>query len=88
MSYVAFDASGFIGMTFGQKAKYTHAWNTFQRIQLFDSNVSTLRATGDTTLRYYTYPTQTEILTFREGLALHLQSIPYLSTLWRPVEKN
>jgi hypothetical protein len=88
MSYVAFDASGFIGMSFGQNAKYETAWNTFRRIQLFNSNVSTLRASGDNTIRYYTFPTQNEILTFQQGQFLHFQSLPYLSTLWRTVEKN
>jgi hypothetical protein len=87
MSYVAFDASGFIGMSFGQNQAYTTAWNTFTRIQLYDSNVSTLRSGGAANLGYYQYPTQDELLRFKQGRQLHLQSLPYLSTLWKPVEK-
>lgn len=88
MSYVAFDASGFIGMSFGQNAKYETAWNKFTQIQLFDSNVSTLRAGGDCNIQYYKFPSYGELATFKQGQFLHLQSLPYLSTLWRLVEKN
>ena len=57
-----FDVSGFQGLSIGQLRKYKQDWDTFNRIQAFNLNISTLRsqagvgAPGATSpLQYYIY---------------------------------
>lgn len=89
MSNYCWDASGFIGNPFGLNQKYKTAWDTFNRIQTFNSNVSTLRfTTGNTSLQYYNYINYTEKINFEQGQFLHFKSLPGLSSLWLTVQKN
>jgi|LauGreDrversion4_2_1035121.scaffolds.fasta_scaffold278178_4 hypothetical protein len=83
--FKCFDASGFAGLTYNQKNEYSMAWNTFNRVQLFDSNVSTVRAAGNTTIQYYRFPTNSERYLFTEGRSLHLKTLPALSSFWAPI---
>ncbi len=75
-------------MSFQQNGTYKTAWDTFNRIQMFDSNVSTLRFQGATNLHYYNFSNYTEKALFSQGQFLHYKSIPYLSTLWVTVQRN
>lgn len=84
-TYFVYDASGFSGLTFSQNQKNREAWNTFERIQLFNSNVSTMNNSG-ANLRYYTFSNYSEKNQFTEGQLLHLKSHPYFSTLWYNIE--
>ena len=89
MSYIPFDASGVSGISFGLNQTLRTSWDTFTRIQLHDSNVSTIKGVGSTTtLRYYTFPTYAEKIQFTQGQSLHLQTYPYLSSLWYSVQRN
>jgi hypothetical protein len=82
-----YDASGFSGLTFSQNQKYKTAWDTFNRIQTFDSNVSTLN-NGGASLRYYNFSNYDEKNQFIEGQYLHLKALPYYSTLWFSINKS
>jgi hypothetical protein len=86
--YIPFDASGFLCLGFGQKADYKTSWDTFTRIQLYDSNVSTVRGSSLRTPPYYHFADYQEKNQYTEGRSLHIYSYPYLSTLWKPVQKN
>lgn len=83
-----FDASGFLVLTARQNQQYREAWDTFNRIQSVNSNVSTLRALGKTDIWYYNYVSNTEKVKFTEGQSLHMRVYPSLSSLWTTVEKN
>jgi|LakMenEpi03Aug12_release.lakeMendotaPanAssembly.Ray.scaffolds.fasta_scaffold715126_2 hypothetical protein len=83
-----FDASGFLVLTARQNQQYREAWDTFNRIQSVNSNVSTLRAFGRTNIWYYNYVSNTEKMKFIEGQSLHMRIYPSFSTLWQTVEKN
>jgi hypothetical protein len=87
MNY-CYDASGFIGMSFQQNQEYKTSWATFNRIQTFDSNVSTLRFQGSPNLYYYNFINYAEKAQYSQGQFLHYKSIPYLSTLWVSVQRN
>jgi len=82
------DISGVSGLSFSQRLDYTNAWNTFNRIQTYNSNVSTLINSGTSGQHYYNFSNYTEKNMFNRGQLLHLQSYPYYSTLWYSVEKN
>jgi len=83
-----FDASGFLVLTARQNQEYREAWDTFNRIQSVNSNVSTLRAIGKKDIWYYNYVSNVERMKFIEGQSLHMRTYPAFSTLWATVEKN
>lgn len=80
------DLSGFKFLTFTQKTNYYEAWATFNRVQDYNSNVSTLRAAGDLGLTYYQFLTGTEKTLFLQGRSLHVQSYP--NSNWEIVQQN
>lgn len=83
-----YDASGFLCLNFQQNQLYKTAWDTFNRIQTYDSNISTLRFQGVPNLYYYNFSNYTEKALYSQGQFLHYKSIPYLSTLWVSVQRN
>ena len=84
---VCFDLSGFQYMGQIQKLQYLTAWNTFNQVQTYNSNVSTLRATGAyPNLSYYQFITQQEKATFTTGQFLHQQRYP--TSNWNAVQQN
>ncbi len=70
------DLSGFKFLTFSQKDEYKRAWQIFNNVQTFNSNVSTLRFNGDLTLTYYQFISGEEKTKFLQGRFLHIQSYP------------
>jgi hypothetical protein len=89
MSYVDYDLSGASGLSFGIAQTNRAAWDTFTRVQLYDSNVSTIKGLGSTTtLHYYNFPTYAEKMQFTQGQFLHLQSYSVSKKLWYSVERN
>jgi len=86
---VCFDLSGFTGLSFGTAAQYKTDWNTFERIQDYNSNVSTARAAAAISaagLTYYTYKSGIEQMSFINGQNLHYKRYP--SSNWNAVQKN
>lgn len=81
-----FDVSGFATMSIGSLRMYETYWTTFNRIQAYDSNVSTLRHAGNTTLAYYQYQGYDERNAFTNGRLLHINRYP--TSNWAVVEKN
>ena len=81
-----FDVSGFATLSIGTLLQYQTWWGTFERIQEYDTNVSTLRQAGNTSLTYYTYMTLTERNEYTNGRMLHIFRYP--DSNWNPVEKN
>ena len=65
---------------------YRNDWNTFNRIQAFNSNVSTLRSAGEQGISYYTYVNYAEKESFRNGQQLHTLYLP--NSNWNVVQKN
>jgi hypothetical protein len=63
------------------------SWTTFNRIQSYNSNVSTLRHDG-ANLLYYTYTDFSERNKFTKGQFLHFTVYPELSNFWNPVNKD
>jgi hypothetical protein len=80
------DLSGFKFLTFSQKSEYTRAFQLFDTIQNYNSNVSTLRFQGQTTLTYYQFISNVEKTKFLQGRFLHIQSFP--NSNWDFVEQN
>jgi hypothetical protein len=51
-----------------------------------NSNISTIRSTGDKTVNYYTYVTYDELTSFQRGQYLHVQRYP--ASNWNAVSKD
>ena len=84
--YSCFDLSGIKGLTPIQFRIYKDAWNTFNRVQEYNSNISTLRSGGNKSLNYYQYYDQNERSQFRTGQMLHTQVFPLSN--WTAVSPN
>lgn len=94
------DLSGFKFLTFSQKLEYQRAWQIFDNVQAFNSNVSTLRFTGNalnsnmstifiqgnSNLTYYQFISGEQKTKFLQGRFLHIQSYP--NSNWAFVEEN
>lgn len=68
------DLSGFVFLSQSQLSTYKNSVNTFNRIQGYNSNVSTLRSQGDLTRSYYQFITSQEKNSYTQGLFLLTQS--------------
>jgi hypothetical protein len=80
------DLSGFKFLTFSQKTEYQRAWQIFDNVQNYNSNVSTLRSAGEQTLTYFQFISGEEKTKFLQGRLLHIQSYP--NSNWDFVEQN
>ena len=67
------EISSFKGINYSQLNKYRYAWNTFNRIEQVNSNVSTMHGNSNLSLSYYTFIDQTEKAIYDNGLSLHVQ---------------
>lgn len=81
-----FDLSGLLAIPSSLKIIYQNYWGTFERIQKFDLNISTLRSFGDKTQTYYVFKGNDERLAFINGQYLHVQRYPNLN--WNTVPKD
>jgi hypothetical protein len=80
------DLSGFKFLSFAQKQEYQRAFQIFDTVQNFNSNVSTLRSGGNLTLTYYQFISNVDKTKFLQGRFLHIQSYP--NSNWDFVEQN
>lgn len=80
------DLSGFKFLNFAQKTEYQRAFQLFDTIQNYNSNVSTLRFQGNSNLTYYQFISGEEKTKFLQGRFLHIQSYP--NSNWPFVEQN
>lgn len=81
-----FDLSGILAPAQSLKLYYQTCWNTFNRIQEVNSNVSTARSAGDKSQIYYTYESLVEQNKYTVGRMLHIQRYP--NSNWREVSKD
>ena len=75
-TFTTFDLSGILAPPQSLRVDYQTWWNTFERIQAFNSNISTIRATGDKTPSYYQFVNGEEKNGFITGRMLHIQRYP------------
>ena len=81
-----FITNGFLSLNQSQLTIYKKGWDDFNRIQSYNSNVSTLRSKGNKNLTYYTYTSYAERQSFRTGQYLHQQEYPTVS--WNSIQEN
>ena len=74
------------GLTYMQLLTYSNATNIYQRVESYNSNVSTLRASGDTSKTYYTFNSSEEESKYKLGRFLLIQNDP--TGDYTPVKKN
>lgn len=84
-----FAGSNFKYMSQIQFLQYQSAWVTFDKVQAYNSNISTLRSQNPVKysyLTYYQYASQTEKAAFTTGQYLHQQVYP--TSNWNSVQQN
>jgi hypothetical protein len=72
------------GLYYGQYQDYAASWELFRRVELYNSNVSSLRGEGDKSLSYWQFKTNEDLTLYRQGAFLYSQYLGY-STI---VHKN
>jgi hypothetical protein len=66
------DISGFQFLSQSQYMTYKEAWNIFNKVENFNSNVSTFKASHPKVLmNYYQFANNTEKNKYNDGLSLH-----------------
>lgn len=85
-AFITFDLSGLLSLPQSTRIMYQSYWNDFERIQAYNTGVSTLRSQGDTTQTYYVYSGNQELNSFTVGRFLHVQRYP--TSNWLPVPKD
>lgn len=78
------DISPVKSLTYAQYQDNLFSWNTFRKVELYNSNISTQRGNGNTSLNYYQFFSQTEKAAYDTGQQLFFSFLNY-STI---VEKN
>jgi hypothetical protein len=73
---VMFDISGFSFMSIGQKLIYQTNWDTFNNIQTYNSNLSTVAAQTNTVVNYYEFTSYANKNNYKDGQFLHRQRYP------------
>jgi hypothetical protein len=86
LQLTTFDLSGFFCVPQSVRVEYQMDWNTFERIQGFNINVSTLRHAGDKTLTYYQFLNGDERTSFANGQSLHVRRYP--NSNWNSVSPD
>jgi len=76
--------SGITSLTYAQRNEYTTSWDMFSRVELYNSNVSTLHSQGDLAPSYWKFASSEDISYYKTGALLHAQYLGY-STI---VQKN
>ena len=72
------------GVSYNQRKEYNNAWDSFRTVELYNSNVSTQRGSGNTTAIYWQFPSQESYSLYKQGANLFFYYLGY-STI---VEKN
>ena len=73
---VDFDLSGFQFMKSSQLLLYKTDWNLYNRVQVYNSNVSTLNHASSQKIDYYQFKNFDEKASFTKGQFLHLKRYP------------
>jgi len=82
-----FTLNGISNVNQSQLQIYKQAWGDYDRIQLYNSNVSTIHGNGtNTKATYYMYVSYAEKNSFRNGQFLHQQQYP--NSNWSSVQEN
>jgi hypothetical protein len=84
--FITFDLSGIRAVPNSVKVAYENYWNTFERVEHYNLNISTLRSTGNKTYEYYIFLTNDEQVRYTNGRMLHIQRYP--NSNWAPVPKD
>ena len=78
------DVSGIQSLYYAQYQDYASSWELFRRVELYNSNVSTLRSEGDKSIPYWRFADSENYTMYRQGAILFRTYLGY-STI---VEKN
>ena len=84
--YTTFDLSGFLAVPFSLKILYQSYWSTFDNVQAYNINISTMRNAGQVDQTYYVYQTYEEQNAYTIGRMLHIGRYP--TSNWLPVPQD
>lgn len=82
-----FTLNGIQTINQSQLQSYRKAWSDFDRIQLYNSNISTFNgSTGGKNSNYYMFVSYSEKNSFLNGQFLHQQQYP--NSNWNTIQEN
>jgi len=65
------------GVSYNQRHVYKSSWDTFKMVELYNSNISTLRSGGNTTAQYYQYSSEQSINQYKQGASMFYYYLGY-----------
>jgi hypothetical protein len=68
-------------MYYNQINELATSWETFRRVEIYNSNISTQRGNGNTSLSYYQFFNNQERTMWRQGGTLFATYLGYTSTI-------
>jgi hypothetical protein len=71
-------------LNYSQLKEYRESWDMFRSVELYNSNVSTQRAGGNTSLSYWKFPTYDDKALYSQGQSMYAYYLGFTST----VQKN
>jgi hypothetical protein len=71
-------------VSYNQRHAYKSAWDSFRTIEIYNSNISTQRGQGNTTLNYYQFSNTQGQSEYKMGASLFFYYLGYIDT----VKKN
>jgi hypothetical protein len=78
------EVKGIQSMYYGQYQELAQSWELFRRVELYNSNVSTMRGSGAGSAPYWQFGNSEELTSYRQGAFLFASYLNY-STI---VQKN
>jgi hypothetical protein len=78
------EVKGIQSLYYGQYQELAQSWELFRRVELYNSNVSTVKGNGGPAAPYWKFANSEELTFYRQGASLFFSYLGY-STI---VEKN
>jgi len=71
-------------VSYNQRESYKAAWDSFRKVEIYNSNISTQRGEGNTNANYYQFPSTAEQAQYKEGQSMFYYYFGYSNV----VKKN
>jgi hypothetical protein len=84
LNYCFNGLSSIHSVSYNQRQSYRIAWDTFRTVEIYNSNVSTQRAQGNTNATYYQFSSTQSQSQYKEGQSLFFYYLGYVDV----VKKN
>ena len=84
LDYCFNNLSSITAVSYNQRQSYRIAWDSFRKVETYNSNISTQRSQGNLNALYYHFPTTESHSQYKQGQSLFFYYLGYTDS----VKKN